>query len=91
MSERTKRRLSMRNLYKLLGIIAIGAVIGFALMGCKQDVDDDSGGGGDLWAQLFREREYGCLMPVGITHPLHLKTLKKAISTMKSAMRMAAK
>jgi hypothetical protein len=36
---------------------------------------------------LLREREHGCLMPEGITHPLNLKTMGKVIRAMKSAMR----
>ena len=40
------REFCMRNLFKLLGIIALVAVIGFTMVGCKTDEDGDSGGGG---------------------------------------------
>jgi hypothetical protein len=39
------RRILMKNLCKLLGIVAIGAVI--AISGCDNDSADDGGGGGD--------------------------------------------
>ena len=35
----------MKNVFKLFGIIALVAVIGFSMAGCKND--DDGGGGGD--------------------------------------------
>jgi hypothetical protein len=39
----------MKNFIKLYGIIALTAVIGFSMAGCKNDDDDGSGGGGVDW------------------------------------------
>jgi len=36
----------MKNTFKILGIIALSAIIGFAFTACKEDDSDDTNGGG---------------------------------------------
>jgi hypothetical protein len=37
----------MKNFFKLFGVIALVAVIGFSMAACKGDDDEEDGGGGD--------------------------------------------
>lgn len=42
-----KRNIFARSLTLLLGIIAVAAITGFSLAGCKTDADDGGSGGGE--------------------------------------------
>jgi len=40
----------MKNVFKVLGIIALAAVIGFSMVSCGGD-DDSGGGGSAVWPE----------------------------------------
>jgi len=48
----------MKNLYKLIGIIALVAVIGFSFTACGDDDDDNGGGGGGTFTLTNIPSEY---------------------------------
>jgi hypothetical protein len=45
----------MKNLLKLIGIIALVAVIGFSMAACDDGSKDDNGGGGDVLSYIPAE------------------------------------
>jgi hypothetical protein len=47
----------MKNVFKVLGIIALVAVIGFSMVSCKSDDDDGGGGNSSNWVGTWKMTE----------------------------------